>query len=170
MDRLHSLALAAVCAALSFPAQAQQSSAPAIGDFTIERVLALSGVSAPTAPNIPPDVLNAIQAGALDIHQVLVYSSAQRTIDQGSYIVPGGSPAPYPNLSSAALVDHYVIQVDSATAGQAHGPSVAMVGHVVSNDMPTPFGDITGAEVTLTFGYQGSGASTRFGSIMIEGR
>ena len=75
------------------------------------------------------------------MHQVLAYNSAKRTLEQTSYMVPGKSPLPYPNLSSAQVIDHYVIQVDGVALSQAHSPHAALVGHVTSNDMITPFGE-----------------------------
>jgi hypothetical protein len=71
MNKLRSLTLAAISAALTFPVQAQQGSANSLGDFTTERVLTLSSVSAPAAPNVPDQVLSALQSGALEMHQVL---------------------------------------------------------------------------------------------------
>lgn len=132
----------------------------------MERVLTLGGISAPAAPNLPPIVLNSLQTDAIEVHQVFVYNSAQRTLEQTSYVVPGHSAVPFPNLNKAPLNDHYVIQVDSVGLSQAHGTSAALVGHVISNDVPTPFGEITGTEVTLSFGYRGSGPATQFTEVM----
>jgi hypothetical protein len=143
-----------------------QSSGNGVGDFTLERVLALSGVISPFAPNLPDAVLAGIQSGALEIHQLCTYNSAQRTLDELAFVVPGKSPLPFPNPSAAPVADHYVIQVDSASISSLPGPAVILAGHVTSNDTPTPFGDITGAGVTFTFGYRGSGSSVQYGPIM----
>jgi len=156
----------AVWSAIAVPMHAQPSQSNALGDFTMERVLTLSGVTAPAPPNLPQIILNSLAADAIEVHQVFVYNSAQRILEQTSYVLPGRSPIPSPGISGAPVNDHYIIQVDSIGISQAHGPSVAMVGHVVSNDVPTPFGDISGLEVTLAFGYQGTGPSTRFTAIM----
>lgn len=160
------LTLAVLSAALSHSMLAQQGQTNSLGDFTMERIILLSGVSAPTPPNLPGQVLDALQSGALEMHQVFVYSSAQRIIDQTNYILPGGSPLPSTDLSKAIVGDHYKIQVDSIVVNQSRGPSALMIGRVVSNDMITPFGDITGAMVSLSFGYQGSGPGMRFATII----
>lgn len=144
-------------------AQAPQSG---VGDFTIQRAFGLSGVSAPTAPTLPPPVLAGLQNGTLEVLQVFTYNSAQGTLEQFAYVVPANSPLPISNLSAAPLADHYLVQVDRSTTTTMPGASAALAGHVTSNDMPTPFGNNTGALVTLTFGYQGSGGSTQFGNIM----
>ena len=38
--------------------------------------------------------------------------------------------------------------------------------HASSNNVPTPWGDITGAGVTLTFGYRAAGPSVQFGPVL----
>ena len=143
-----------------------QTSGNGVGDFTLERVLALSGVISPYAPNLPDAVLAGIQSGALEIHQLCTYNSAQRTLDELAFVVPGKSPLPFPNPSAAPVADHYVVQIDSASISSLPGPAVILAGHATSNDTPTPFGNITGAGVTLTFGYRGSGSSVQYGPIM----
>ena len=159
-------ALAAVTAISPFGrAQDNQNGGSAPGDFTIERILSPAGVTAPTAPNLPPPVLAGFVNGSLEIRQVFAYHSAQRTLEQTAFVVPGKSPLPFPSPGSVPIADHYIIQVDSARITSQPGPSVVLTGRVTSNDAPTPFGDITGAIVTISFGYQGSGAGTRFGPI-----
>jgi hypothetical protein len=143
-----------------------QSNGNGVGDFTMERVLALSGVISPFAPNLPDAVLAGIQSGALEIHQLFTYNSAQRTLDQLAFVVAGKSPLPFPNPSAAPVADHYVVQIESASISSLPGPAIILAGHATSNDTPTPFGDITGAGVTLAFGYRGSGSSVQYGPIM----
>ncbi len=142
-----------------------QSGDNAIGDFIIERILTPSGVTAPTAPALPPPVLAGFLNGSLEIRQVFAYNSAQRTIEQTAFVVPGKSPLPFPSPGSVPIADHYIVRVDSARLTSQPGASAVLTGKVISNDMPTPFGDITGAIVTISFGYQGSGPATRFGPI-----
>jgi hypothetical protein len=165
MNKIQLLTLAAFSAALVYPVQAQQSPGNALGDFTMERVLTLSGITSTAPPNLPMVILNALASGAIEVHQVFTYNSAQRTLEQTSYVLPGRSAVPNPNLGSAPVNDHYIIQIDSVQLGQAHGQAAALIGHVISNDIPTPFGDIAGTEVTLSFGYQGSGPAMQFSSI-----
>jgi hypothetical protein len=87
-------------------------------------------------------------------------------MDQLTFAVPANSPLPFPNPPSAAVLDHYVVQVENTGVSLLPAPSVILAGHATSNDPPTPFGNITGAGVTLTFGYKGSGSSVQFGPIM----
>jgi hypothetical protein len=143
-----------------------QNSGNGVGDFTIERIMALSGVISPYTPTLPDGVLAAIQNGVLEMHQRFIYSSAQRTIDQLFFVVPANSPLPFPNPPSASIADHYVVQIENTGVSLLPAPSVILAGHATSNDPPTPFGNITGAGVTLTFGYHGSGSSVQFGPIM----
>jgi hypothetical protein len=154
--------------AVSSSAQAQTASTAGntVGDFTIERVLTLAGIIAPVVPNIPAPLLAGLQSGALEIHQVFAYNSAQRTLEQTAFVVPGNSPLPFPSPGAATLADHYIIQIDSASTTSSPGASAVLVGHVTSNDAPTPLGNITGAIVTLSFGYHGSAAATQFGPIV----
>src|ERR1039457_5204918 len=143
-----------------------QNSGSGVGDFTVERVLTLSSIISPFAPSFPDAVLAGIQNGTLEIHQLFIYNSAQRTMDQLAFVVPGKSPLPFPNPSAAPVADHYVVKIESASISSLPGPAVILAGHVTSNDTPTPFGNITGAGVTLTFGYRGSGSPVQYGPIM----
>ncbi len=156
-------ALAALAAIT--PLAFAQDNQNAIGDFTMERVLTPSGVTAPTAPALPPPVLAGFLNGSLEIRQVFAYNSAQRTLEQTAFVVPGKSPLPFPSPGSVPIADHYILHVDSARLTSQPGASAVLTGKVISNDMPTPFGDITGAIVTISFGYQGSGPATHFGPV-----
>ena len=141
-----------------------QPNAP--GDFLVERVFGLKGVMAATAPNLPDAVLAGLQSGAIEIHQRFTYNSAQRTMEQLAFILPVGAPVPFPDASSAPVADHYIVQIESASIVSTPRPSLILAGHAISNDRPTPFGDITGAGVTLTIGYPVAGASVQFGPIL----
>ena len=132
---------------------AAQSGPAAVGDFTIERVLTLASANAPNPPSFPAPVLAALQAGQIELHQVFTYSSATATLDQLCFVVPAHSPVPYPNISAAPVGDHYVIAVDASSVNPSPG-SVVLIGHVISNDIPTPFGYTTGAGITVSFGSQ----------------
>jgi hypothetical protein len=131
-----------------------------------ERVLPLTAVIAPTTPNLPDAVLGGIKAGAIEIHQRSIYNSGQRTLEQLAFVVPATSPVPFPNPGAAPVADHYMIQVESASTSNSPRPSVILAGHAISNDSPTPWGDITGAGVILTFGYTTAGGSVQFGPIL----
>jgi hypothetical protein len=136
------------------------------GDFMAERVLTLSSAVAPNPPNFPDAVLTALQNGVIELHQRFTYNSAQRTIEQLAFVVPANTPVPVPDPSGAPVGDHYIIQVDSAMISNSSHPSLVLTGHVTLNDVVTPFGDVTGAGVTLTIGYSGAGAAVQFGPIL----
>jgi hypothetical protein len=143
-----------------------QNSPSAPGDFIVERLLPLTAVIAPTPPSLPDAVLAGIKAGAIEIHQRFIYTSARGTLEQLAFVVPANSPVPFPNPSAAPVADHYLIQVESTSVSTSPHPSVILAGHAISNDAPTPWGDITGAGVTLTFGYSTAGAAVQFGPIL----
>ena len=149
--------------AIVVPLYAQQN---APGDFLVERIITLKSVVAPTAPTLPDAVLAGLQSGALEIHQRFTYSSAQRTMDQLAFVLPAGAPVPFPDSSSAPVADHYMIQIESASIVSTPRPSLILAGHAISNDAPTPWGDITGAGVTLTVGHPIEGAAVKFGSVL----
>jgi hypothetical protein len=115
---------------------------------------------------VPDAVLGGIKAGAIEIHQRSIYNSGQRTLEQLAFVVPATSPVPFPNPGAAPVADHYMIQVESASTSNSPRPSVILAGHAISNDSPTPWGDITGAGVILTFGYTTAGGSVQFGPIL----
>ena len=131
-----------------------------------ERIVLLTAVNSPTPPNLPDAVVGGIQAGAIEIHQRFIYNSSQRTLEELAFVVPANSPVPFPNPGAAPVADHYMIQVESASTSNSPRPSVILAGHAISNDIPTPFGDITGTGVTLTFGYTAAGGSVQFGPIL----
>ena len=159
-----SIAIATFAALLSGTASLQAQNP--VGDFTVERVQTLAGVISPNTPAVPDAVLAGVQNGTIEFHQRFVYSSANRTLEQFFWIVPANSPLPLPDTTSATLVDHYLVQIESSGVASLPAPSVILSGHAVANDPPTPFGNITGAGVTLTFGYQAAGASVPYGPIM----
>ena len=165
MSKLHTAGSIVTLLAALAPLHAQ-SSANAPGDFLVERVLPLTAVIAPTPPNLPDAVLGGIKAGAIEIHQRFIYNSGQRTLEQLAFVVPANSPVPFPNPGAAPVADHYMIQVESASFSTSPRPSVILAGHAISNDAPTPWGDITGAGVTLTFGYTTAGGSVQLGPIL----
>jgi hypothetical protein len=125
-------------------------------DFTIEHVIGLNSIISPKAPMLPAPVLADLQSGVLEIHQQFIYKSAGRTLEETAFVVPGGSLLPYPCPACAPVADHYLIHVDTAVTTQQPGASAVLTGKVISNDVPTPWGDITGAVVTLSLGYQGT--------------
>src|SRR5450755_376800 len=90
-----------------------QSSGNGVGDFTLERILTLSSIISPLQPSFPDAVLAGIQNGTLEIHQLFTYNSAQRTMEQLAFVVPGKSPVPFPNPNAASVADHYFVQVES---------------------------------------------------------
>jgi hypothetical protein len=143
-----------------------QNNAGAPGDFMAERIITLPYVVAPVAPNLPDAVLAGLKSGAIELHQRFTYNSAQRTVEELAFIVPANSPVPFPDPSGAPVGDHYIIQVDSAAISNSPHPSLILSGHVTSNDVITPFGDVTGSGVTLTIGYIGGGAAVQFGPIL----
>ena len=143
-----------------------QNTEHGVGDFMVERVLTLTSVVAPTPPSFPDAVLAGLQNGVIEIHQRFTYNSAQRLLDQLAFVVPANSPVPFPDPSSAPVGDHYIIQVESASIASQPAPSVILAGHAIQNDVPTPWGNVSGAGVTLTFAYTAAGASVKFGAIL----
>ena len=165
MSKLNIAGSIAALLAVLAPLHAQSGSTSP-GDFMFERVLPLSGVIAPTPPSLPDAVLAGIKAGAIEIHQRFIYNSAQRTLEQLAFVLPANSTVPFPDPSAAPVADHYMIDVESVSISSSPRPSVILAGHASSNDVPTPWGDITGAGVTLTFGYRSAGASVQFGPVL----
>ncbi len=158
--------LAAFALSIPLSAQMPQAGGNGVGDFTIERVLTLNSIVSPNPPSFPAPVLAGIQSGTLEIHQQFIYNSATRIMEQNAFVVPGKSPLPFPSRAGAPVADHYFVQVDASNKTASPGASVALVGRVLSNDVPTPWGDITGANITLAFAYQGSGPSTSFTNVL----
>lgn len=136
------------------------------GDFMVERILTLNSIVSPTPPSFPDAVLNGLKNGVIEIHQRFTYDSSKRLLEQLAFVVPANSPVPFPDASAAPVADHYFVQVDNAGTSTSPRSSVNLVGHATGNDVPTPWGDITGAGVTLTFGYRSAGTAVQFGPIL----
>ena len=136
------------------------------GDFVVERVLTLTSILSSTAPGFPESILTGLTSGAIEIHQRFTYDSARQTLDQLAFVVPGRSPVPFANPGGAPVADHYVVQVERATLSSTPQPSINLMGRVISNDVPTPWGFVNGAGVTITIGYRAAGAAVEFGPIL----
>ena len=170
---LHTLATGIIAVAASvFPVVAQTtggggtttpaatcSTAPtSLSAFNIERTLSLtssSGVFTTMTPTIPPAVLQAITSGALEARERAVLNTTNDTIMVQAFTVQPGSPSPTvpSTIHSSSVVYNYSVKVQNMYFSCAPNPSGIIVGTIQSNYPVTPFGNLTGAPVVITFGY-----------------
>lgn len=151
--RKSSLLAVVFCLALSCFAQSQPPSA--ITSLSEESLISLSSLDLTIESSLPPDLLAAIQAGALEIRQVVTYKSSDyvtQAMQITGYLAAPGSPLPTP-LSEVSLpvIWRYTVQVDKAEMVTSPKPGIAFVGTITHST--TPFGDVSGSIVYFAAAY-----------------
>jgi hypothetical protein len=136
---------------------------PSLSTFSIESIIPLTNIDSVTQASIPADVLSALQGGTLEIRQAVSYSSASATLTVHGFLVQPGSPIPTP-AGTTGLTDvwNYTVAVTNITLSSKTMNAVVITGTINPNDV-TPFGDISGSEVSFSTGYtlpSGGGAPT----------
>lgn len=155
------LALFAACAiAQTTGTGGSGSTTPTISAFTQEVTIPYSNIGFATPPNIPANVVQSIQGGALEIRHSITYDPTARTLRVRSFTVQPGSPNPTPMASQTSLLEDYTVDVTSVTASSVPGSTLVLVGSVRSAAITSPFGNYTGAPFIYTFGYAAGATAT----------
>src|SRR4051794_11630310 len=137
------------------------TSPAAAGNFTVESVIPLSSVNSAILPSIPADVLGAIMGGALEIRQLISYDSVARKATLIGLLEQPGSPLPTPvGTRTATQVWSYAVNVDRAVLSSKPVNAFLISGTISADGALTPFGDISGALVTVSAAYAAPGAPT----------
>jgi hypothetical protein len=128
-----------------------------IQTFNVERTLALdtAGVFTTMTPTIPPALLAAVQAGAVEVRERAALNTGTNTLTFQAFTVAPGSPIPTPpgDIQFSSVVWGYSVLVQNTYFSCQPVPSVLMVGKVINNYPVTPFGSVNGALVAVTLGY-----------------
>jgi hypothetical protein len=167
--RLHTFVTSLIAAATGvFPVVAQTTgggtsntctTAPtSIDTFNIERTLSLTsntGVFTTMTPTIPPNILQAITSGAIEVRERAVLNTTNNTIMVQAFTVQPGSPSPTTpsTIASSSVLYNYRISVQDMYFSCKPVPSGVIVGTIQNNSPLTPFGDLVGSLAVITFGY-----------------
>jgi hypothetical protein len=121
-------------------------------------------ILSPTAPAIPPQVLQAILAGVLQARIRVIYPSSKKRDILTVHVYLAGPTDPLPLLSSPPTtvpptISIFEIQVEEVVISLAKRSFVA-AGLVVSNRVVSPFGDLTGLAAVVSAGFASTGTTT----------
>ena len=142
------------------------TAAPSLKSLTLESVVPIENVNSTIAPNIPASLLSALTGGTMELRQQLNYNAAAKTLMVIGISEPAGSPLPTPSAATGVTtLWTYTVNVDRVEMTAKPGNAVVFLGSVASGSSSTPFGDISGALVSVSAGYlapTGTSSSTTF--------
>ena len=124
-----------------------------VDTFTQEARVPLTSINYLGTPNISPTVFAAITGGALEIREVVTYSSTAKTLNIRGFLVQPGAPASTPTAAQTTVFEDFTADVQTITQGSVPRNTVTMVGTVKSAAVASPFGNLVGAPIIYTFGY-----------------
>ena len=141
---------------------------PTLAALMEESAVPLANIEASQAASIVPNVLAAIQAGALEIRQSVQYDPAQAKLQFTGFLVAAGAPLPTPfSEQPLNLIWSYSAQVSRVQVTVKPRNSFAFGGTITAARV-SPFGDLVGAPVTISASYvmpPNGGAVTQFGMV-----
>jgi hypothetical protein len=133
--------IAATAAMLVACLGASAQTAPELQTYRAEVTVPFSNIGAFPAPNVPVADAQAIQGGALEIRQSIVFTASTRRLSVRTFLVAPGSPNPTPAAGQTLLHESYEVNVDSiAWAPLSVTPpgtvnSVVITGRVAGNSL-----------------------------------
>ncbi len=136
--------------AQTLPATAQ----PWLGALTEESVIPQANVALTQNTSIAPDVLAAIQAGALEIHQLVNYYPDQGTLQLTGLVLPVGSPLATPILAWSKPIWSYTAQVQQVRLPTKPLRGVVLIGSVTAVAVSPTRMDMTGAPLYFSASYK----------------
>jgi hypothetical protein len=157
----------ALFAALSAFAQTTTPTAPstcttpptAFTALNIEHTLTLgaSGVFSTNLPNIPQSILDQVTAGTVQLREAIRLDTSQTpnilTITGFTADPSAPSPVPPNTIQSSQVLSSQRVAVDNVSFSCSPVPSALIVGHVLTNNPNTPWGNSNNALVAVGFGY-----------------
>jgi hypothetical protein len=81
--------------------------------YSTEVTVPLAQIGAVPPPNVPVNLLQAVQGGALEIRHALTYTSTTRRLSVRTFLVAPGSPNPTPPVGQTNLAESYEVNVES---------------------------------------------------------
>jgi hypothetical protein len=91
---------------------------PQLQTYSVEVTVPLSQVGANPAPTgVPANILQALQAGALEIRHSLTYSAPNSRMSVRTFLVQPGAPNPTPAAGQSMLTESYEVNVENVFWG-----------------------------------------------------
>ena len=133
-------------------------------------------VPTPDLSVFPPEVLQQIALGALQIRQRLTFPSGEDddTLSIQVFIVPSAAPLPLPtpppvppSACDPITVSLFEVEILRVVLSDDLTPNLSLLGRVISAPVPSPFGEIVGRVAAFGAGYDQAGEVTNF--VMLGG-
>jgi hypothetical protein len=120
--------------------------------LNFERVIPLADFLSTLTPNAPASLLGAIEGGALEIHEILIYNPQLATITSTVFTEAAGSPVPTPNFNfSTGVIQVTTFQIVGALFGCNPVPSL-LVGAWASATSGV-YGSFSNSPAGISIGY-----------------
>ncbi|MEO8125894.1 MAG: PKD domain-containing protein [Bryobacteraceae bacterium] len=157
MSRITSIVVAPLFALLAMNGQtpgAGITTVPNLKALTLESVVPIDGIDSTVTPNIPADLLSAFTSGTMELRQQLNYDAAAQTLKVTGIAEAAGSPLPTPaGAAGVTTLWTYTVNVERVELSAKPANAVLFFGTAASGSTGTPFGDISGALVSVSTGY-----------------
>lgn len=122
--------------------------------LTLEAVVPIDNVDSTTTPSIPATLISSLTSGTMELRQQLNYNAAAQTLKVTGISEAAGLPLPTPaDAAGVTTLWTYTVNVDRVDVTAKPGNAVVFLGSVASGSSSTPFGDISGALVSVSAGY-----------------
>lgn len=155
-----------VAALACFAAFAQ--STMTLDKLSYEATLPFTQIGVAGIPEIPANVAQSIQGGALEVRQSVEYVRATSMLHVRHFLVAPGSPNPTPTAGAATPVEDYFVAVSSVQQN-ASPTSVVIMGNIERLNVSSPFGRTQNAPFLLSIGYERptTGQTIRFNNATV---
>ena len=130
-----------------------QAPTPALGRLCEESIVPVAALSAADSMSIDEGLMSALEAGALELRQLVVYNPADASLQVTGFVVAPGSPLPTP-VSAIGLntVWSYTAAVSQLQLPMKPKFGVAFVA-IIRQAPVSPFGPIVGAPLFFSMSY-----------------
>jgi K319-like protein len=155
--------------ALILPALAE-TPAPVLGKLSEESIVPFAALSSADSMSIDEGLMSALEAGALELRQLVVYNPADASLQVTGFVVAPGSPLPTPvSTAGLSIVWTYTAAVSQVQLPMKPKYAVAFVA-IIRQAPVSPFGAIVGAPFFFSMSYVPSeaGAVTDFRAVAIN--
>jgi hypothetical protein len=132
------------------------TTAPAsISALTLERTVALSGISATATPNIPASLRSALTSGALEFRQQFSLNPTTNVLTVTDFAAQPGSASPTApqNMNFNNVFSSETFNVDKIYSSCKPTPSLLITGTISQNFPVSPIGNLVGVPAAISIGY-----------------
>lgn len=127
--------------------------------LTVEQAIPVANIFAAVPVSLGA-AAQAVASGALELRQRIIYTPFNNNLEVRGFLVQPGTAVPAPSLSGLTTAWLYNVRVDRLQISNTPVRNILFSGPVTSTVVTTPFGDLTGSTVTISFGYAPGAAAT----------